>query len=185
MSQRMWVNRCLASSCRSHRWAVRPQARSCCAACSSVSRPGTWGYSHSPARSPVSGRCRRATPSGPSSRNTVFSSRRFSFFGARTGSSRWQPCSRAAQNAAAGQLSHRGALLGRHTPAPRSISAWLKAPGASRGIAASIHCRNCRRFFWSRISSRQPPTRAATRSTLPSTAGTGSPKAMDKMAPAV
>ena len=42
-------------------------------------------------------------------------------------------------------------------------------------------------FWWpgAAMSPSSPVTRAATRSTLPSTAGTGRPKAMEEMAPAV
>jgi len=48
-----------------------------------------------------------------------------------------------------------------------------------------IHARNVRRFFASRMSSPLPVIRAATRRTLPSTAGTACPNAMERIAPAV
>ena len=75
--------------------------------------------------------------------------------------------------------------MGRHTVAPSSISAWLYAPGASRGMTwarASVT-----RFFMAgvEISPSSPVIRATTRSTLPSTAGVGRPKAMEATAPAV
>ena len=63
-----------------------PHICSCRAASASVSAPGTWGYSHSPASSPVSGRCRSAAAAPRRSRNTVRCSVRFSRLGERTGS---------------------------------------------------------------------------------------------------
>ena len=107
------------------------------------------------------------------------------FFGGFTGSSPVRPSRRAAHRSLAGHSPHRGAPLGRHTVAPSSISAWLNSPGASRGIT----CRRAwpiRRLVSGRVMSLPSPVmRLTTRSTLPSTAGTGRPKAMEAMAPAV
>jgi hypothetical protein len=62
------------------------------------------------------------------------------------------------------------------TSAPSSINAWLKSPQFLSGNNASAvsHSRPVR-----------PNTRANTRSTLPSTTGARTPKAMLAMAPAV
>lgn len=75
--------------------------------------------------------------------------------------------------------------MGRHTAAPRSIRAWLKSPGRSWGMVSAMACRNAARTFVSSTLRLSPVSRAATRSTLPSTAGTACPKAMDRIAPAV
>ena len=86
---------------------------------------------------------------------------------------------------AAGQRAHWGTPLGRQTVAPSSIMAWLNAPGASTGM---ISARAAVIFFFMAgevMSPSSPVMRAVTRSTLPSTAGTGRPKAMEAMAPAV
>ena len=69
--------------------------------------------------------------------------------------------------------------------APRSIMAWLKSPGAPAGITASRAPRIRRLVSGFVMSPASPVRRATTRSTFPSTAGTGSPKAMEATAPAV
>ena len=110
---------------------------------------------------------------------------RRAFLGAFTGSSPMRSSTRARQKGAAGHLSHWGAPLGRQTVAPSSIMAWLKFPGSPAGMTA---WRAVVTFFFMAgevMSPLSPVIRAATRSTFPSTAGTGMPKAMEAMAPAV
>ena len=143
------------------------------------------GYSHSPASRPRLFRRRRATAPSRKMRNTVRSSTRRAFLAAFTGSSPVRSVSRATQNSLAGHWSHRGAPLGRHTVAPNSIRAWLKSPGASTGMTR-FRAAPIRALVSGFIMSPSSPVmRATTRSTLPSTAGSGMPKAMEEMAPAV
>ena len=61
----------------------------------------------------------------------------------------------------------------------------MKSPGASRGITSARAAVTL--FFMAGVvmSPLSPVIRAITRRTLPSTAGTGRPKAMEAMAPAV
>ena len=75
--------------------------------------------------------------------------------------------------------------MGRHTVAPSSMRAWLKSPGASTGSTAWRAVRIRALVSGRAMSPPSPLMRATTRSTLPSTAGTGTPKAMEAMAPAV
>ena len=65
------------------------------------------------------------------------------------------------------------------------MRAWLNAPGRSAGRAAAAQVRKIFLFFASSISKSEPVNRLRMRRTLPSTAGMGTPKAMDRMAPAV
>ena len=55
------------------------------------------------------------------------------FFGAFFGYSNCFPCCFARQSSEAGQFSHFGSPLGRHTVAPNSIRAWVKSPQAPAG----------------------------------------------------
>ena len=66
-----------------------------------------------------------------------------------------------------------------------SISDWLKSPARSAGMMCRICCSMAFLQAGAAMSSRLAVTREITRSTLPSTAGTGTPKAIDAMAPAV
>ena len=78
-----------------------------------------------------------------------------------------------------------GAPLGRHTMAPSSMRAWLNSPGALTGMTASSAWATAFFVAGAVISDRSPVSRATTRSTFPSTAALGRPKAMEAMAPAV
>ena len=69
--------------------------------------------------------------------------------------------------------------------APRSIMAWVNRPGACMGITCSNAWATFRLVAWAAMSLPSPVRRATTRSTLPSTAALGWPKAMEQMAPAV
>ena len=63
--------------------------------------------------------------------------------------------------------------------------AWLKSPGARTGRTA-FNAAHIRRVVSGVVMSLPSPvSRETTRSTFPSTAGTGTPKAMEAMAPAV
>lgn len=71
------------------------------------------------------------------------------------------------------------------TSAPSSMSAWLKSPHLSLGITPATSRSTPVFTDCFPMSSRLPVILATTRSTFPSTAGAGIPKAMDAMAPAV
>ena len=92
-----------------------------------------------------------------------------------TGSSRATPSARPWQSDASGQSWQRGVPWGRQIVAPRSISAWLKSPGRSTGIRRKTSASIARRRAGSPTSAPLAARRANTRSTLPSTAGAGTP----------
>ena len=102
-----------------------------------------------------------------------------------TGSSLQRPLFCARQTSFQGHASHKGAPFGRHTVAPSSISAWLKAPALFSGIISNKSFSIAVRTDAFMISASSSVTRDMTRSTFPSTAGTGMPNAIDAMAPAV
>src|SRR5436309_11705775 len=88
------------------------------------------GRAHSPPSScPFGRRTRRTRPFAVTSPKTTVTAR-----GDRgreeIGSSRSSPAARAKHNRSTGQLTHAGAS-GVQTVAPRSINAWVKAPGRS------------------------------------------------------
>ena len=120
-----------------------------------------------------------------SSNNTVFSSIFLFFFGVFTGSFSVSPWLLAAQTVKNGHWLHKGAPPGIQIMAPVSMSAWLKSPALPGCMTSDTRASI---FFFVdcfKISSKLPVTRDSTLSTLPSTAGTGSSKAMEAMAPAV
>src|SRR3989454_1551251 len=102
----------------------------------------------------------------------------------RIGSSRSSPAARARHQRSTG---HRGQLgdVGVQTVAPSSIIAWLNAPGRSEETRRAAISATRRRTDAVVTSSRIQKSRAMTRVTFPSTAGTGSPKAILPTAPAV
>ena len=84
-----------------------------------------------------------------------------------------------------GQSRQEGAR-GTQTRAPRSIIAWLKAPGSPEAAACGVsHAARARRGAGLRKSPRNRLRRAKTRATLPSTTGIGSRKQMLAIAAAV
>ena len=140
----------------------------------SVRTPGAAGSSHRPASKPFSGRfCKATRPWWENSKNRVRSSCLRGLALAFTGSSWATPWAAARHTGWRGHPKHRGAPPGKHTKAPSSIRDWLKS--LTRWGSAWRSSSSVRRLtLASKILSYRHSTREMTRSTLPSTAGTGS-----------
>ncbi len=149
------------------------------------------GSSHSPPNRP-SGRRRASTSSPPRSSHSASRASSGSscarLRGAVTGSSSTRSSRCATHAALTGQRSHCG-LVGVHSVAPSSITAWLSSPGSA--VAGSLATSAA---AWRSIAARPavdltsaatPWMRASTRTALPSTAATRSPNAIDAIAPDV
>ena len=115
--------------------------------------------------------------------NTVFFSIRLAFAFSFTGSSWIFPCILAWQNGAAGHSSHLGSQFGTHTIAPSSMSPWLKSPAQSFGIIFLSFSSICFLVLCFIMSLSSAVILVITRRTLPSTAGYGSPKENELIAP--
>ena len=100
-------------------------------------------------------------------------------FGALTGRLSCTPAAWAAQCPRQGQRAQAG-RRGVQIVAPRSNSAWAKSPGRARAAGCSMKARArlARRDRAAGSGSRMSKSRAATRSTLPSTGTVGRSKAM-------
>ena len=147
---------------------------------SAPSSTSTAGNSHIPPSSPSRGR--RTTSVLPRGETATCTSQVRVGTGRRlrlSGRSAAVPAARARQPAASGHAPHFGDR-GVHTVAPNSIIASLKSPGRAVSISSAARPRTCAREGSGRSNSR-----ATTRRTLPSTAGTASPKAMLATAAAV
>ena len=144
--------------------------------CSKI--PETFKSSYRPAKSPFAGRLRNATCSPSRMTNTVRSSILRAFALVFTGIVSILSCRRASQNPYHGHSGQCGAPFGTHTIAPNSISAWLNLRGI-RPFVTSVSIIACRlrsialRTDCFMISESSAHTREITRSTFPSTAGTG------------
>ena len=173
--------------------------------------PSTFGSSYSPAKSPFAGLFRIATFSSSLKIRTVFFSIFRGFALLLTGICPISSCFFASQKSFHGHSVQSGAPFGTQIVAPSSMSAWLNAPArfwwytfALRSSASPIHGNTFFSFLPSApcinfsnnfsislrndcfmISVSSAETRVKTRSTFPSTAGTGIPYAIDATAPAV
>ena len=187
MRHSTWVKMCFAVRRLRQSMAVNPMAATAAPADASSSVPSALGNSQSPASRPVFGRFRKAIFPSFSRRNTVFSSTRRSFFAFFTGRASAVPSRCPRHSACTGHSPHRGAVLGPQTVAPSSIMAWLKMriSAVFSGITAASPARTAPFVLGSRMSPWQSVSRAATRRTLPSTAGSRRPKAAAAMAEAV
>ena len=163
---------------------ISPRACSVFAASFFLRWPSMAGKPQSPARSPCEGRFLRAILPFFDSRKIVSLSVRRLLGGVLWGNSACRLASLARHRRSSGQEGQRAAPRGRQTRAPSSIKAWLKSPAFSgrRAISASSTARFVLSF---KMSAGQARRRMMTRSTLPSTAGRRSPKAMEATAPAV
>ena len=101
------------------------------------------------------------------------------------GTGRWStmPRCRLTQKAARGQSAQRGFLP--QTSAPSSIMAWLCSRALPSGTRRSAQARTAEAAGSCLTGPSRSKTRATTRSTLASTQGSFSPKAMLATAPAV
>ncbi len=138
------------------------------------------GKLHMPPSSPSAGRRTNSARPSPSTTTAVAYSTlagALRSFGA--GRSSWVPAARARHHSPRGQSPQAGAD-GVHTVAPSSMRAWFQSPGASGSTSPAAVS-----LSQAAPGSATSKSLLSTRRTFPSTAGTGRPKAMLAMAPAV
>ena len=154
-------------------------------ACSGLSSGSTLppGNSHRLPHTPEGGRfCTKTRPARRSTPVTACTGLITAFLPG-TGRCSTMPRWRLLQNTASGQTSQRGFL--RQTSAPSSIMAWLCSRARPSGTRRRAQRRTTPAAGSCFTGLSTSNTRAMTRSTLASTQGSFSPKAMLAMAPAV